>query len=105
MQIIINSRTEFFNATIEKDALTGELKRIVKEKITVAPSTKPQDVPDWVANDDTFKVMEEAGSIIAVQVLTKPKTEKKIEVPAAPIAPSGWGAAPNNVGLGFESKK
>jgi hypothetical protein len=78
MQIILKSRTQFFQRekTTDKD---GNETLIVKNTVTVSPNSLPQAVPDWVQADPLFELMAKDGSLIQVQVEQKAKAAATAE--------------------------
>ena len=54
MQIIVKQAFHFLDAVMEPDT-DNNLVRKVRNSMICQPSFRPQNVPDWVANDATFK--------------------------------------------------
>ena len=107
MQIICRKRLHFQEHEIVDNSKTGEKIAILKRQLVVSPSVHPQVVPDFVTNDDLFRLCVEDGTITIVRVLSTPKTKSKAKVePASSTEPaeaketkepdpnSGWGAKP-----------
>jgi hypothetical protein len=104
MQIICCKRLHFQDHEIVKNTKTDENVAVLKQQTTVAPSIHPQEVPDWIRNDDLFRLSVEDGAITVVQVLSVPKLKGKSGTVAKPSgevvkkadepAASGWGAKP-----------
>lgn len=63
---VLFERTEYLKDEAEK------LVHNVKEKILVAADARPQIVPEWVKDEEHFKMLLEDGSIIEV-------TESKVK--------------------------
>jgi len=95
MQIICRKKLHFQDHEIVHNTKTDEKVAIVKRQIVISPSINPQEVPDWIKNDDLFNLSVEDETITIVQVLSAPKKKtaanasKQVESPI-----SGWGAKP-----------
>lgn len=74
MQIVINSRTQFFqrDKTTDKD---GNETLVVKNTVTLAPSVLPQDAPSWIVNDPLFGLMVKDGTLIQIQAVAQTATQ------------------------------
>ena len=103
MQIICKKRLHFQDHEIVLNTKTNENVAILKRQHTVAPSIHPQTVPDWIKDEELFRLSIEDGAITIVQVLSAPKTKGKEpkpsteEVEKKPVeeaAQTGWGAKP-----------
>lgn len=76
MQIISSKKLLFqdseYHDEIVDDKATGRKVHNVKASVTVEADPRPQIVPDWVKNDELFKLCVEDGSIIEVVGSSKP---------------------------------
>ena len=91
MQIICKKRLLFQDHEILINQTTNEKVALLKRSHLVTPSVNPQEVPDWIKDDDLFGMNVDDGAITVVRVLStsKPKTTAKASIPDA-----GWGAKP-----------
>jgi hypothetical protein len=112
MQIICKKKLHFQDHEIVDNLKTGEKVAVLKRQTLVSPSAIPQEVPDWIKNDDLFNLSVDDGVITVVNVLSTPKTKGTAKSAAKATAtediqPSGWGAKPgtgmpsgNDIGVG-----
>lgn len=101
MQIILQTKTQFTERakTGAKDKDGKDVVAVVNTVI-VNPSPKPQVVPDWINKDPMFDLMAKDQTLIQVQVIENAAAQTA--PPNPQVAASGWGAAPPNVGIGFQ---
>lgn len=76
MQIISSRRLLFQHIEYHDEVVdgkeTGRKVHNVKAKIIVNADTRPQVVPDWVKDDELFKVSVEDGTVLEITVAEKP---------------------------------
>lgn len=71
---IISAKQVLFERTEYFEDETKKLVHNVKEKILVAADTRPQIVPEWIKEEEHFKMLVEDNSIIEVnEKAVKPK--------------------------------
>ncbi len=78
MQIILKSRTQFFQRQTISDKDGNESSKVLNT-VTLAPSALPQNAPDWITSDPLFALMLRDGSL--VQVAEQPAAQS--DPPAA----------------------
>lgn len=99
MQIICRKKVRIVEYKYVKNEVTKELVSIEQRSLTISPSFLSQSAPDWIKQEDHFKMLVDDGTIQEIVVLSKRKTEKEIPTDA-PIAATGWGASPQGMTLG-----
>lgn len=90
MQITSERKLLFQLVDYKTDPKSKVINAHVKERVLVSPGPKPQIVPDWVKNDELFKLAVEDGTVSEVNVVERPAKAKAttpgMKVPAA-VAP------------------
>ena|SRR5208283_5053413 len=88
MQIICKKRLNFQDFEITINPRSNEKVAKVVRTLTVSPSTRPQQIDDWVRQDDLFDLSLADGSLMVIGECPEKLPKPHIEEPSQSIAQS-----------------
>lgn len=100
MQITSERKLLFQLVDYKTDPKTKEIRAHVKERVLVSPNPKPQIVPDWVRNDDLFKMALADGTVQEVNVVERPAAKAKATAPGVKVVVAAPVQVAQVVGIG-----
>jgi hypothetical protein len=93
MQIICRKKLRIVEYSYTQNNATKEKVAIEARSVTIEPDVRVQMVPDWIKQEDHFRMCVDDGTIEEVAVLSKRKTQTEVptDAPKPPVT-TGWGS-------------